>query len=146
MEQLVNRQVLLRRRPVGTPTPEDFQAAEGPVGTPGAGEVLLRNLYLSIDPAIRGWMSDAKSYLPPIEIGAPIRSGQAEIERGIIGKHCSDTCHDGAAAGAQGLYIATGGISCDPLALTTGHGGSAIHAHRHFTAQHLNMPGCKQLV
>jgi NADPH-dependent curcumin reductase CurA len=36
---------------------------------------LLKNLYLSIDPAIRGWMSDAKSYLPPIEIGSPIRSG-----------------------------------------------------------------------
>ena len=42
---------------------------------PGRDEVLLRNLYLSIDPAIRGWMSDAKSYLPPIAIGAPIRSG-----------------------------------------------------------------------
>jgi NADPH-dependent curcumin reductase CurA len=75
VEQLVNRQVLLKRRPVGAPTTEDFQAAEGPVGTPGPGEVLVRNLYLSIDPAIRGWMSDAKSYLPPIEIGAPIRSG-----------------------------------------------------------------------
>jgi len=45
------------------------------VGVPGPGEVLLKNLYLSIDPAIRGWMSDAKSYLPPIEIGEPIRSG-----------------------------------------------------------------------
>lgn len=45
------------------------------MGRPGPGEVLLRNLYLSIDPAIRGWMSDAKSYLPPIEIGEPIRSG-----------------------------------------------------------------------
>lgn len=43
--------------------------------TPGAGEVLLRNLYLSIDPAIRGWMSDAKSYLPPIALGDPVRSG-----------------------------------------------------------------------
>jgi hypothetical protein len=37
--------------------------------------VLLKNLYLSIDPAIRGWMSDARSYLPPIQIGEPIRSG-----------------------------------------------------------------------
>ena len=45
------------------------------MGVPGPGEVLLKNLYLSIDPAIRGWMSDAKSYLPPIEIGEPIRSG-----------------------------------------------------------------------
>ncbi|UCH28516.1 MAG: NADP-dependent oxidoreductase, partial [Myxococcales bacterium] len=71
----VNRQILLRKRPVGVPTAEDFVAAEGPVGTPGPGEVLLKNLYFSIDPAIRGWMSDAKSYLPPIQIGEPIRSG-----------------------------------------------------------------------
>ena len=45
------------------------------MGSPGVGEVLLKNLYLSIDPAIRGWMSDAKSYLPPIQVGEPIRSG-----------------------------------------------------------------------
>lgn len=70
-----NRQILLRRRPVGVPEGTDFEAADGRVGVPGPGEVLLRNLYLSIDPAIRGWMSDAKSYLPPIAIGEPIRSG-----------------------------------------------------------------------
>jgi NADPH-dependent curcumin reductase CurA len=57
------------------PTAEDFEAAESAVGTPGPGEVLLRNLYLSIDPAIRGWMSDARSYLPPIALGGPVRSG-----------------------------------------------------------------------
>jgi NADPH-dependent curcumin reductase CurA len=71
----VNRQILLRKRPVGAPSVDDFEAAEAPVGVPGPDEVLLRNLYLSIDPAIRGWMSDAKSYLPPIAIGAPVRSG-----------------------------------------------------------------------
>jgi NADPH-dependent curcumin reductase CurA len=71
----VNRQILLKKRPVGVPTAEDFEASEGAAGTPGAGEVLLRNLYLSIDPAIRGWMSEARSYLPPIQIGEPIRSG-----------------------------------------------------------------------
>jgi len=71
----VNRQILLKKRPVGVPSAGDFEAGEGPAGSPGPGEVLLRNLYLSIDPAIRGWMSDAKSYLPPIGIGEPIRSG-----------------------------------------------------------------------
>ena len=71
----VNRQILLRKRPVGVPTMEDFETAETAVGVPGPGEVLLKNLYLSIDPAIRGWMSDARSYLPPIALGAPIRSG-----------------------------------------------------------------------
>jgi len=57
------------------PTVGDFEATEAAVGVPEAGEVLLKNLYLSIDPAIRGWMSEAKSYLPPIGIGEPIRSG-----------------------------------------------------------------------
>ena len=71
----MNRQVLLKQRPVGTPSASDFETAEAAIGEPGPGEVLLKNLYLSIDPAIRGWMSDAKSYLPPIELGAPVRSG-----------------------------------------------------------------------
>jgi NADPH-dependent curcumin reductase CurA len=57
------------------PTVGDFEAAEAAVNLPEVGEVLLRNLYLSVDPAIRGWMSEAKSYLPPIGIGDPIRSG-----------------------------------------------------------------------
>jgi len=70
-----NWQIVLRKRPVGVPTAEDFEARQGAVDGPRTGEVLLRNLYLSIDPAIRGWMSDAKSYLPPIGIGEPIRSG-----------------------------------------------------------------------
>ncbi|MEM7435620.1 MAG: NADP-dependent oxidoreductase [Myxococcota bacterium] len=71
----VNRQILLKRRPLGVPGPDDFARAEVPVARPGAGEVLLKNLYLSIDPAIRGWMNDTRSYLPPIALGAPIRSG-----------------------------------------------------------------------
>lgn len=71
----VNRQILLRKRPVGAPSVDDFEPAETPLGVPGPDEVLLRNLYLSIDPAIRGWMSEAKSYLPPIALGAPVRSG-----------------------------------------------------------------------
>lgn len=71
----VNHQILLKNRPVGVPRPGDFEPAETAVPRPGEGEVLLKNLYLSIDPAIRGWMSEARSYLPPIAIGAPIRSG-----------------------------------------------------------------------
>ncbi len=71
----VARQILLKRRPRGVPSADDFEAREAEVASPRAGEVLLENLYLSIDPAIRGWMSDAKSYLPPIGIGEPVRSG-----------------------------------------------------------------------
>jgi NADPH-dependent curcumin reductase CurA len=71
----VNHQILLKKRPTGVPTADDFEHGESLVRSPGDGEVLLKNLYLSIDPAIRGWMSDAKSYLPPVAIGEPIRSG-----------------------------------------------------------------------
>lgn len=88
-----NRQVLLARRPVGAPVMEDFELARGPIPEPREGEVLLRHLVLSIDPAIRGWMADKKSYLPPIELGAPVRSGtlsqvvesrDPRVERGAI--------------------------------------------------------------
>ncbi len=65
-----NRQVLLRRRPEGKPVAEDFEIVEAPVPEPAEGEALLRNLYLSLDPYMRGRMSAAKSYAKPVEIGA----------------------------------------------------------------------------
>lgn len=65
-----NLQVLLRRRPVGEPVPDDFQIVETPVPTPGDGQVLVRARFLSLDPYMRGRMSDAKSYSKPVEIGA----------------------------------------------------------------------------
>jgi len=75
MPEQENRQIRLKRRPVGLPAPGDFEHATAPLPVAGPGEVLLKHLYLSIDPAIRGWMREARSYLPPIAIGAPIRSG-----------------------------------------------------------------------
>ncbi len=65
-----NRHVLLRRRPQGRPTVEDFEIASAPIPEPGPGEVLLRGLYLSLDPYMRGRMSAAKSYAKPVEVGA----------------------------------------------------------------------------
>lgn len=65
-----NRQVLLRRRPPGKPSQEDFEIAEAPIPEPAEGEVLLRHLYLSLDPYMRGRMSAAQSYAKPVEIGA----------------------------------------------------------------------------
>src|SRR5689334_20795681 len=71
-----NRRVLLARRPVGLPTADDFRLDEVEVPELREGQALVRNLYLALDPAIRGWMNDSRgSYMPPIEIGAPIRSG-----------------------------------------------------------------------
>ncbi|WP_406863812.1 NADP-dependent oxidoreductase [Streptomyces sp. HUAS MG47] len=71
----VNRQVRLAARPVGQPRPGDWEHTEEPVGEPGEGEFLVRVKYLSIDPAMRGWMNDAKSYIAPVGIGEVMRAG-----------------------------------------------------------------------
>jgi len=68
----VNRRVVLARRPQGEPVAEDFRLEEVPRPSPAAGEVLLRTRYLSLDPYMRGRMSDAPSYAPPVAIGAPM--------------------------------------------------------------------------
>ena len=64
-----NKQVLLASRPQGSVTEENFRIVEAPVATPAAGEVLVKNEWLSLDPYMRGRMSDAKSYVPPAPIG-----------------------------------------------------------------------------
>ena len=67
-----NRQVLLKRRPSGAPTTRDFDIADGPIPDPGEGEVLVRGIYLSLDPYMRGRISGARSYAKPVDIGAVI--------------------------------------------------------------------------
>ncbi len=70
-----NRQWLLAKRPHGLVGEENFEYAENPIPEPGEGEVLVRNLYLSFDPTQRGWMEDRESYLPPVQLGEPMRAG-----------------------------------------------------------------------
>ena len=70
-----NRQWLLAKRPHGMVGEENFEYVETPITEPGEGEVLVRNLYLSFDPTQRGWMEDAESYLPPVQLGEPMRAG-----------------------------------------------------------------------
>lgn len=70
MPETLNTQVLLARRPEGPVREDDFTIARTPIPTPGAGEVLLRHLWLSLDPYQRGRMSAAKSYAAPVAIGA----------------------------------------------------------------------------
>jgi NADPH-dependent curcumin reductase len=71
----MNRRVLLRSRPVGEPKPGDFDIVAAPLPTPGEGEILCRTIYLSIDPYMRGRMSDRKSYTASVEIGQPMVGG-----------------------------------------------------------------------
>lgn len=69
-----NRRYLLVRRPHGDPQPEDFQFVEESIPEPGPGSFVVRNHYASLDPAQRGWMDDAPSYMPPIPLGDAVRA------------------------------------------------------------------------
>ena len=77
---VLNQRIRLASRPVGVPKPEDFLQDEVPIPEPREGELLLRTLYLSLDPYMRGRMSDAKSYAKPLAIGDVMVGGTvAEI-------------------------------------------------------------------
>jgi len=69
----MNVQVRLAARPVGLPRDTDFELIERAIDEPGDGEVLVRNRFLSLDPAMRGWMDDRPSYIPPIALGEVMR-------------------------------------------------------------------------
>jgi NADPH-dependent curcumin reductase CurA len=70
----VNHQVRLSSRPSGLCRPENFDYTEEPVGEPGEGQILVKVLYVSLDPAMRGWMNEGRSYLPPVGLGEVMRS------------------------------------------------------------------------
>lgn len=69
------REVRLKSRPVGMPAPENFEIAEVEVPGPGPGAALVRNLWMSVDPYMRGRMYDRKSYVPPFQIGEALQGG-----------------------------------------------------------------------
>ena len=75
LTDLVNHQVRLAARPVGLPTAADWQFSTEPVVEPAEGGVLVKVLALSLDPAMRGWMNEGKSYIPPVGIGEVMRAG-----------------------------------------------------------------------
>ncbi len=70
-----NRQWILRKRPEGDIKPGDLELVEQPIPVPGPGQILVRTLYLSLDPTNRIWMSDMEQYMPPVEIGDVMRGG-----------------------------------------------------------------------
>ena len=67
--------VRLARRPVGMPVADDFRISSDEIPEPGPGQVLVRVTMISLDPAMRGWLDDRPSYLPPIAIDEVIRAG-----------------------------------------------------------------------
>src|SRR5262245_54184528 len=75
MSEIKNRQFRLITRPVGMVKRSDFEFSAAPVGEPGIGEALVKTLYISLDPAMRGWMREGKSYIPPVGLGEVMRAG-----------------------------------------------------------------------
>jgi NADPH-dependent curcumin reductase CurA len=75
MSPLVSREIRLKNRPVGLPTPDDFELATVELPSPGPSEVYVRNLYMSVDPYMRGRMYDRPSYVPPFQLGKPLEGG-----------------------------------------------------------------------
>lgn len=79
-----NRRVVLTERPVGVPQPEHFALDEAEIPEPAAGGILVRNIYLSVDPAQRGWAADVANYSEPVPLGGPMRAlavGQVTASR-----------------------------------------------------------------
>lgn len=74
MPERENRCVILNARPVVVPGPEFFTIESRPAETPGDGAFLIRNLFVSVDPAMRGWVNDAPNYSPPVPVGDVMRA------------------------------------------------------------------------
>jgi NADPH-dependent curcumin reductase len=94
---LTNHQIRLAARPVGLPTRENWRFTEEPVAEPAEGGVLVKTLSLSLDPAMRGWMNEGKSYIPPVGIGEVMRAGG--IGRVVASKNPAFAVGDTVSAG-----------------------------------------------
>jgi NADPH-dependent curcumin reductase CurA len=104
----VNHQFRLAARPVGLPKPSDWSYAEEPVREPGDGEVLVKVQYVSLDPAMRGWMNEGRSYIPPVGIGDVMRAFAAGE---VIASNDPDVAvgqHVGGLLGVQEYAVANG--------------------------------------
>jgi NADPH-dependent curcumin reductase CurA len=92
-----NHAFKLAARPEGMPKRSDFEYVEEPIPEPGDGEILVKILYISLDPAMRGWMNDVRSYLPPAQIGEVMRAGgvgrvvKSNHPRFKVGDHLNGT-------------------------------------------------------
>ncbi|GAB1692528.1 NADP-dependent oxidoreductase [Krasilnikovia sp. M28-CT-15] len=105
---LINSQYRLAARPVGLPKPTDWEYVEEPVAEPGEGELLIQTTYLSLDPAMRGWMNEGKSYIPPVGIGEVMRAGG--VGRVVASRHPRFTVgdHVSGALGVQEYCLSNG--------------------------------------
>ena len=81
----VSREIHLRSRPAGMPTADNFELVEKPIPEVSPGQFLVRNVWMSVDPYMRGRMMDRKSYVPPFQIGEPLDGGS--VGRVVASQH-----------------------------------------------------------
>ena len=120
MPHNVNRQWLLKSRPSGPIQADTFELRESEVPMIGPGEFLVRDLWLSFDPAQRGWLNDLKSYIPPVAIGEPMRAGAVGQ---VVASNTPDFAPGQLVLGTFGWqdYVATKGTGLIPVTkLSTG--------------------------
>jgi NADPH-dependent curcumin reductase CurA len=91
MAETKSREVRLKKRRVGMPQESDFELAKVMLPEPGAGEVLARNIYMSVDPYMRGRMADRKSSTPPFQLGEALTGGCV----GQVVRSCNDRYQPG---------------------------------------------------
>ncbi len=75
VQKLMNKKVILNKRPTGVPDADTWKLIESEVPAPSEDQILVEQYYISMDPAMRGWLNDVKSYLPPVQIGEVMRAG-----------------------------------------------------------------------
>jgi NADPH-dependent curcumin reductase CurA len=128
---LINRRIVLAKRPDGAPLPRDFRLEEVAIPVPAAGQLLLQTVYLSLDPYMRGRMSDAASYAPPLALGEVMVGGT--VSRVVVSRH-SQFREGDLVLGFDGWqeYALSDGSDLTPL-------GDA--AHPSYALSALGMPG-----
>ena len=106
----VNKQICLASRPSGWVELDNFELKESAIPDPGEGEILVRNIYMSVDPYMRGRMNDAKSYVPPFAIGEVLQAG-------VVGEVISSNNPDF----SEGDYV-NGMLGWENFSLSNGQG------------------------
>jgi NADPH-dependent curcumin reductase CurA len=117
---MIRQSIVLQNRPNGTPRLSDFAVVEQPIVQPGAGEVLTRTLWLSLDPYMRGRMDDTASYAPSVQIGAPMTG---ETIGQVLSSKDSRFAPGEIVVGARGWqsHIVSSGNDLVPLSGTAPH-------------------------
>lgn len=108
---ITNHEIHLKKRPVGMPAGDDFELVETPVPEPAEGQFVVRNIWMSVDPYMRGRMMDRKSYIPPFQVGAVLDGGSVgQVIRSKNGTFAEGDYVCGFAAGGWREYHLTDGM------------------------------------